>query len=900
MTQLPSQSPKGMPATRSWRRTVAGAVVGGAVAVALGSGLAATVTRLGGSELLSSRLFGAGLGSPANSARAVTARSMGRRPLGKDAQSDHALVDAILSTVQGYYVDAGRVDGLGLVDAAVEALRTNGRIQAGRSRAAAWVEIDGERRLFPLRSRSGGSEGAQGDEVLFQDLVAYFSGVGQMLTAVGIELESADGGYEAAGSPSGAKASATAALLNATLAALDAHSALLSPDAYRELRQGTDGAFGGLGVLVGMRDHLLTVVRPLPRSPAARAGIRAKDKILAIDATHTFGMTLEQLVDTMRGEAGSEVKLTLLRDGALAPAVLKLRREVVQVDSVTDTEVKLPSGAPALRLAIESFASRTSREVIAAIKRHRLKHGGQLPGLVLDLRGNPGGLLDQAVQVADLFLPEGVIVTTRGRREEVETAGGGYDEVGFPLVVLIDSDSASASEIVAGALKDHHRAVVIGQPSFGKGSVQTIFELPNERALKLTIARYFTPAGISIQNVGIMPDIWLQPVFRAGANENLLGVYRYKNEGFLRHHLEVEGRGESGEAAGAPLPLVKSYYLASQQSLAADPGFGERGAPDHELELARAIIGKVRSIYGTGVLPKAADRSSHWLALTSATISGYVTAIEKEARSWLSATHKVEWRSDPASAGTVKLSLDLAPGAGAMLGLAAVAKAGGNVEIPWHLANRGDHSIPRVSLFVRGENLLPETRETLVGTIPPRGQVSGSIVVPIPPDAEAQTIQLRVGVAVDAWPLKELATDYSVRIDSRLSADLAVASVLLDEVGGTQPGVLEPRERATVAIDLSNVSAVIAHKVKVKIVNLSGEQLRLGSPEIPPFDLFPGENRRIGVDVLAGRQIYSREIHLGIYVESADLKKPFSQRLAIKSQQNGVLSKAASPPAMSH
>ncbi|TWW09015.1 carboxyl-terminal protease [Planctomyces bekefii] len=192
-------------------------------------------------------------------------------------------------------------------------------------------------------------------------------------------------------------------LLNSTLAELDAHSALLSADAYRELRQGTEGSFGGLGVLVGIRDNMLTVIKPLPRSPAQRSGIQRRDRILGIDGLFTYGYSLDELVEYMRGDPGTSVNLSLLRDGARAPSEVVLKREIIHVDSVTAADI-VRGPLKVLHLTIENFASRTSREVLSAIKKFRVRHNGVMNGLVLDLRSNPGGLLDQAVQVADLFL----------------------------------------------------------------------------------------------------------------------------------------------------------------------------------------------------------------------------------------------------------------------------------------------------------------------------------------------------------------------------------------------------------------------------------------------------------------------------------------------------------------
>lgn len=289
------------------------------------------------------------------------------------------------------------------------------------------------------------------------------------------------------------------------LSNLDPHSAYLEPEAFQELQESTSGEFGGLGIEVGQEDGMIKVISPIDDTPAARAGIEAGDLISRIDGQPTKGWTLLQAVDKMRGKPGSKITLTLIREGG-KPFDVQLERAVIKVRSVRSELLDKSYGY----LRITQFQIDTGKEVGKALAKLRKDNGGKLDGLVLDLRNNPGGVLQSAVEVADHFLAKGLIVYTQGRIANSElrfSADPADASAGVPVVVLINGGSASAAEIVAGALQDHKRAVLMGTDSFGKGSVQTVLPLTNDRALKLTTALYYTPNGRSIQAQGIEPDI---------------------------------------------------------------------------------------------------------------------------------------------------------------------------------------------------------------------------------------------------------------------------------------------------------------------------------------------------------------------------------------------------------
>jgi len=326
------------------------------------------------------------------------------------------------------------------------------------------------------------------------------------------------------------------AAIRGMLMILDPHTDYMGKEYFREMKEDTSGQFGGLGMEVTLKDNVLTVISPIEDTPASRGNIQAGDQILSIDGLSTKGIGLVDAVNRMKGPIGSDVKLLILRQGSNDPREVILKREIIKIKSV---ESKLIDTAFAFS-RIKSFQERTSLDLDRQLKELEKKiPGGKIKGLVLDLRNNPGGLLDEAVAVVDLFIDSGIIVTTEGRRDtfkEVERAHHKETTRGdFPIITLVNEGSASASEIVAGAFQDHSRAVILGTRTFGKGSVQTIIDLEDGSGLKLTIAKYKTPSGRSIQAKGIVPDITVEQAPPKPEDEQ--GIIREKD---LEGHLKEE------------------------------------------------------------------------------------------------------------------------------------------------------------------------------------------------------------------------------------------------------------------------------------------------------------------------------------------------------------------------
>lgn len=325
------------------------------------------------------------------------------------------------------------------------------------------------------------------------------------------------------------------------LSGLDPHSSYLDHEQFKELQVGTSGEFGGLGIEVGMEDGFVKVIAPIDDTPAQRAGVQAGDLIIRLDDTPVKGLTLNDAVKIMRGKPGTVLKLTVVREGVEKPLKINIKRAIIKVRSVKSKMLEGNFGY----VRISQFQSKTAENMVDAIDKLKKESGGALKGMVLDLRNNPGGVLNGAVAVSDAFLKKGLIVYTEGRVNDSKLRFNATpDDIldNAPIVVLVNQGSASASEIVSGALQDHHRAIIVGTQTFGKGSVQTILPLSNGTAVKLTTARYYTPSGRSIQAEGIVPDIELDQV-RVSAVESTFDPIK---EADLSGHLS-NGNGKKSD-----------------------------------------------------------------------------------------------------------------------------------------------------------------------------------------------------------------------------------------------------------------------------------------------------------------------------------------------------------------
>jgi carboxyl-terminal processing protease len=548
------------------------------------------------------------------------------------------------------------------------------------------------------------------------------------------------------------------------------------------------------------------------------------------------------------------VNLFVLRDGDFAPRRLSLTREIIQVDSVESK--LLPTGKGKILYSyIDSFSSRTAVELRdAMIKAQR--DADPLAGVILDMRGNPGGLLDQAVKVADLFIDEGRILSTQGRTREYEMAKNNLYRFDYPLVILTNGDTASASEIVAGALRDHGRALVIGEPSFGKGSVQTVFELPGEQALKLTIARYFTPKGISIQNTGIMPDIWLQPVQKAKENWNLLGDYRYKSERYLDHSLDP------GKARVANQHEEwKAFYLLPEVT-----GASKVPPKDIPLDFAQKLLTEIAGRDGVP-MPKERLRSSYWKASASQFLRESLERLDSATEQWLQSRSNVDWSEttkervafDPRR---IRFNIDLDDRFEIQEGQPAL--------IPWRVKNLGKEAITRLSVFVTSNRNNLGTSEVLIGKIEPGEELRGMVRYEIKATTKESPVRIRVGLARSGGPLTNLERHLIVEIKEGEVPRFDIAMKLTQETGGKAEGVLEAGEQARLEVTIRNNSSVSASMVEAKVANLAGKQIRVDERKLKVGPVEPGEVRVIRVPIQASLELTSEQLQLGVSVVSRE------------------------------
>ena len=367
--------------------------------------------------------------------------------------------------------------------------------------------------------------------------------------------------------------------INGMLASLDPHSSYLDARDFANMRQTTDGEYGGLGLTVSTEDGAVKVVAPTDDTPAARAGIKSGDYITHLDGELIYGGTLQDAVDKMRGAPGTSIKLTVVREGQTKPLEFTLKREIIVIRPVK-FETKGNVGV----IRISTFNKQTGEATRNAVTSIEKKLGPALAGFIVDLRSNPGGLLDQAIEVSDVFLDKGEIVSQRGRtKNDIQRyyARGGDLTGGRPIVVIVDEGSASAAEIVAGALQDQRRALVVGQRSFGKGSVQTLIPLSQDTALRLTTARYFTPSGRSVQESGIEPDVTVPQL----SDPTLKDRSPRLREADLRRHLINEIKDPNDK-------LIEADVKADPRFVDTLDTLKKKGVTDYQLDYAVRLLGR--------------------------------------------------------------------------------------------------------------------------------------------------------------------------------------------------------------------------------------------------------------------------------------------------------------------
>lgn len=677
------------------------------------------------------------------------------------------------------------------------------------------------------------------------------------------------------------------AAANGMLRTLDPHSAFLSPEDYEDMNVQTSGHFGGLGIVISMRDQMLTVMRPMPGTPAGRAGLKRFDRITKINNESTLNMPLDDAVGRLRGEPGTKVTVWIHRDGSdgwAGDRPFDLTREVISVASVDHHA--LDGGVGYVR--IKQFQSTTSQELTKALT--ALKSQNSLHSLVLDLREDPGGLLDQAGKVADLFLEEGTIYATvgasEGRHEQRATRPG--TQPNYPIVVLVDGGSASASEIVAGALKNNDRAVVLGQTTFGKGSVQLVFNnLPGNAALKLTIAQYLTPGDISIQGVGVTPDIALDPM-----TVDMLQMDLFQDEGNIKERDLRQTLGAGGIRVQAPPTYTLKYALP--ESVRAE--IRERGTT---LDDEFVVDGPLRIARELAHALKPGSRKKQLESLFAV-----VEALQKKELADVTAELGrlgIDWSAPPQNYG-FGAEPDLLEVSATTDRPEHAVSAGEEMNLIVKVTNKGKVPFYRLYALTKSDAYYYDQREVVFGKVEPgqtlerkvpfgrcdvEGRKPGS-TKPLPLDArrvcklpvDAVTRQDVVGIRFHA-AMADAPSDLELRptVRSLPRPVFAYSFQLSDNRGGNGNGQLERAEGATLYLRVKNIGTGASRESQANLENLTGDGLLLRAGRFDLSNMRPEEEREVAFTFDVLPTLRAPEIKVRMSIVDQELGAGASEKL---------------------
>jgi carboxyl-terminal processing protease len=694
---------------------------------------------------------------------------------------------------------------------------------------------------------------------------------------------------------------------NGMLHTLDPHSVLLSPDAYKEMNLSTSGQFGGLGIVISIRDQQLTVINPMPATPAGRAGLKKYDRIVKINGESTLNMGLSEAVQHLRGAPGTKVTVWVHRDGTDGWAnarPFELERETIHVGSV---EHRLIDGADHIGyVRLKAFQANTSSDLDDALV--DLKKTGELKGLVLDLRGNPGGLLDQAARVADKFIADGPIVATvgnpsEGREEKVAHAEG--TEPNYPIALLVNGSSASASEIVAGAMKNHDRAVLVGETTFGKGSVQLVFnELPDKAALKLTIAQYLTePGDISIQGTGVTPDIELDPMTVDPLEMSLTvdQASMVKERDLSRSLSNV--RAHEGQH---PLETIRYDLLQKDRQELRERG----GDPDENFQMdfpvrfGKDLVSRVPAGKRLDQLRAAKGLVSE---VRASELAKVVTELKAMGVDWSDAPADVPSSSTVAPV-DVKIETDrlsVGPASAGALGTSEVT-AGDTMNLKVTLTNKGTAPLYRLYGVTKSDDPMFDNKELIVGRLEPgksravtvplgwcetEGHKAGS-TAPLPKDAPRvcriprDSLTRADGIKVHFEEARGRApqdAEARVTVKALERPVFAYSYQIADNRKGNGDGRLQRGESLTMYLTVKNTGHGRSFETQANLRNLSGDGLLLHEGRFDISNLAPGEVKRVqftfDVDQLA-----DPEAKVELSISDHDLRESVVEKVRMPFQ----------------
>lgn len=593
------------------------------------------------------------------------------------------------------------------------------------------------------------------------------------------------------------------AAINGMLTTLDPHSTLLPPEHYEEMQTQTGGKFGGLGIVISIRDGKLTVISPIDDTPASRAGIRARDNIVRIGEESTINMNLNEAVNMLRGEPGTAVELWVERKGWSEARKFNVERAVIKIDSVDSEPLKDKVGY----LRIKNFQANTYSDLKTHLGELREKMGG-MNGLVLDLRDNPGGLLDQAIKVSDLFLEKGTIVSTVGvgnRLREKREAKKSGTEARYPILVLVNAGSASASEIVSGALQNHNRAVILGDTTFGKGTVQVLYEFPDNSALKLTVAQYLTPGGISIQSKGITPDLRAVPVTVDRDEVDLFLSQNILREQDLDSHLTSTAvRNEDADG-------VQFIRFVREPDDAEDDEFRDPDAfyEDFEIRLAQQLLTQAGDTWSRPALLKVLQPELEKVAERE------FGTIKRDLRKL-----GVDWSRGPTlKKANLDVKVSTRPSVDEL-------KAGDDLSISVTATNRGTETIHQLKAISQSDHGVLDDREFLFGKLAPNQTKKWTVNVTIPKDAPSRHDVVKLNFS-DVQ--NEFAIDKALLAVNVVGNDRPQFGFSYDVQDASGDGVLTVGEDVKLKVFVNNVGRADSAETLVYLKNLARESLYLKS-----------------------------------------------------------------------
>ncbi|MDI3283689.1 MXAN_5808 family serine peptidase [Polyangium sp. 15x6] len=681
------------------------------------------------------------------------------------------------------------------------------------------------------------------------------------------------------------------AACNGMLHTLDPHSVFLSPEAYKEMNLSTSGHFGGLGIVISIRDQVLTVINPMPDTPAGRAGIKRHDRIVKINNESTLNMPLDDAVRRLRGDPGTKVTVWVTRDGEQGwqtPKPYELVREVIKVRSVESRPLET-SGIGYVR--IKNFQATTSTELDLALD--DLRNKGSLKGLVLDLRGNPGGLLDQATRVADKFLADGVIVSTVGASEgrDEKKAKSPGTEPAYPIAVLVNGNSASASEIVAGALKNHDRAVIVGSTTFGKGSVQLVFPdvTPEKAALKLTIAQYLTPGDVSIQGVGVTPDIELDPM----TVDELEMDLTIQKDGLRERDLSAHLTNGKALAGSKPREVVRYQLTSAEREEMRERG-GETDDDfrvDFPIRFARDLAQRMPpGVARNAQIDAARD---HIEKARKDELDKVAAELSKLGYDWSDAP---EGAQGPAKSDLeVKIETDRANNE---------VTAGEPMSLSVTVKNNGKQPIYRLRASTESDSGYLDGKELVFGKIAPgqsktakaplgwcdvEGRKIGTTkprlanqkrVCKIPMDALSRSDGVKVKFEA-AGGFEPPTAEVRPTIRALERPLFQYAYQIVDDRSGNGDGRIQRGEGVSMYLTVKNVGKGRSFETQANIANLSGEGLLLRAGRFDISNMNPGDVRKVVFTFDVQPELQDNEATLSLSVGDRDLREVATEKVKI-------------------